>query len=132
VDVTSHRSPFRQSEVDIAIRSLVINHIEEATQGKNTALAYVYCHYKDEKTTSEIELLSSIIRQVAEQTSPLPLEIVAFRDAHLRRKPTNDEWISLLISIRHLFDTIFVCIDALVRALALPPTSYRSRNNAAI
>ena len=132
MDASSYHGPFRNSKADILTRSLVINYIEEETQGKNTAIAYVYCHYKDDKTMSDVELLSSIIRQVAEQANPLPPGLAAFRDAHLRRKPTSAEWILLLKSIRPVFDTLFVCIDALVHTLARPSISQISRSNSAI
>lgn len=68
------------------------------------------------KTQSEVELLSSITRQLAEQISPLPPEVKAFRDKDTqeRRNPTDGERISLLRSICLLFETTYVFIDALV------------------
>lgn len=99
-------------------RSIVVNHVGEATQGRKVAIAYIYCDYKDAKTQSELELLSSIIRQLAEQTSPLPPEVKAFRDKDTqeRRNPTDDERVSLLRSLCLLFRTTYVFIDALVKS----------------
>lgn len=68
------------------------------------------------KTQSELQLFSSITRQLAEQTSPLHPEVKAFceKDTHSRRKPTDDERISLLKSICLFFHTTYVFVDALV------------------
>ncbi|KAL8790643.1 MAG: hypothetical protein Q9213_000491 [Squamulea squamosa] len=95
--------------------SIVVNHIEEETRGTDSALAYVYCDYKDTKTQSAIGLLSSVTRQLAEQSIPLRPEAKTFRDNDLerRRNPTEDERISLLRSMCSLFQTVYVCVDAL-------------------
>ena len=100
----------------MSTRSLVITYVAEATRGKKAAMAYVYCDYKDTRTQSAIGLFSSITRQLAEQISPLPPEVKAFRDKDIqeRRNPTDGERISLLRSICLFFQTTYVFIDALV------------------
>ncbi|KAL8860761.1 MAG: hypothetical protein Q9178_002791 [Gyalolechia marmorata] len=96
-------------------RSIVVNHIGEETCGTSSALAYVYCDYKDMKSQSAVGLLSSVIRQLAEQLNPLPAEVKVFRDNDLekRRNPTEDERISLLKSICSHFHAVYICVDAL-------------------
>ncbi|KAL8648633.1 MAG: hypothetical protein Q9210_004877 [Variospora velana] len=95
--------------------SIVVNHVTQVTQGKRVAIAYIYCDYKDVKTQSEVELLCSVIRQLAEQTSPLPPKLKAFhnQNTRARRHPTDNERISLLRSICLLFQTTYLFIDAL-------------------
>ncbi len=112
----THHYSLHNPQAYIANRSIVVNHVGEATQGRKAAIAYIYCDYKDAKTQSEVEILSSITRQLAEQTSPMPPEVKAFRDkdTQKRRNPTDDEWISLLRSLCLLFQTTYVFIDALV------------------
>lgn len=102
-------------------RSIVVNHIGEGIRGTKSALAYVYCDYKDTNTQSAVGLLSSVIRQLAEQFTPLPSEVKAFRDNDLekRRNPTDDERISLLKSMCSYFQTVYICVDALVRSFCL-------------
>lgn len=97
-------------------RSIVVNHIGEEIHGTESALAYVYCDYKDTNTQSATGLLSSVIRQLAEQLGSLPPEVKAFRDNDLerRRNPTDDERVSLLKSLCSYFQTVYICIDALV------------------
>ncbi|KAL9014436.1 MAG: hypothetical protein Q9173_000918 [Seirophora scorigena] len=82
---------------------------------KRVAIAYIYCDYKDVRTQSEVELLYSVIRQLAEQTSPLPPKLKAFhnQNTRARRHPTDNERISLLRSICLLFQTTYLFIDAL-------------------
>ncbi|KAL8919594.1 MAG: hypothetical protein Q9172_004922 [Xanthocarpia lactea] len=79
---------------------------------KNTTL---WCPGIHTKTQSAVGLLSSVIRQLAEQLSPLPAEIKVFRDNDLekRRNPTEDERISLLKSICSHFHVVYICVDAL-------------------
>jgi hypothetical protein len=99
---------------------MAINYVEENTQRSKVAVAYVYCDYKDPKTQSETELLSSIIRQLAEQSKPIPPEVNAFRDkfTEKRRHPTDDERISLVRTISELFEKTYVFVDALVNTLS--------------
>ena len=114
--VISYHHSLHNPQAYTSDRSLAVNHVGEATQGRKAAIAYIYCDYKDAKTQSELELLSSITRQLAEQTSPLPPEVKSFCDknTHSRRNPTDDERISILRSICLRFQTTYVFIDALV------------------
>lgn len=102
-------------------RSLAVNYVQEATQGTQTAIAYVYCDYKNSKSHSELELLSSITRQLTEQTISVPAAVKEFCDknAERRRNPTGDEWISLAESICLVFQTTYIFIDAVVILLSL-------------
>lgn len=112
---------FKCSRVYIltSARSLAVNYVQEALQGTNIAIAYVYCDYENPKTHSELKLLSSIARQLTEQTSSIPLVVKEFceKGAERRRNPTGDELISLVESICLLFQTTYVFIDALVTFL---------------
>lgn len=97
-------------------RSLAISYIEANTQGLKVAIAYLYCDYKDPKTQSELELLSSITRQLAEQSNPMPPEIKAFCEKYTEKRsyPSDDERISLVRAMSVLFERIYVFLDALV------------------
>lgn len=88
---------------------MAIKYIEENTRRSRVAIAYVYCDYKDPRTQSEIELLSSITRQLVEQIRPISPEVSVFRDkyAEKRRRPTGDERIALLKSVSERFEKTF-------------------------
>ena len=100
----------------ISTRSFAVNYVQEAIQGTKTAIAYVYCDYENPKTHSELELLSSIARQLTEQTNSILPAVKEFcgKNVERRRNPTGDEWISLIKSICLLFQTTYVFVDALV------------------
>ncbi|TAQ84511.1 hypothetical protein B7494_g7175 [Chlorociboria aeruginascens] len=95
--------------------SFAVDYTQEAIQGSKAAIACIYCDYKNPKTHSELELLSSITRQLTKQTSSIPQEVREFcaKDAERRRNPTGDEWISLVKSICSLFQNTYVFVDAL-------------------
>ncbi|EPE36656.1 Ankyrin repeat-containing protein [Glarea lozoyensis ATCC 20868] len=97
------------------LTSLAVNHTQKVTRGTEAAIVYIYCDYKDPKTQSELELMSSITRQLTEQTSPIPLEVQKFCEENVRnrRNPTGNEWTSLIKSISLLFRTTYLFIDAL-------------------
>ena len=93
-----------------------MGYIEDNSERLDTAIAYVYCNYKDFRTHSENELFSSIARQLAEQTPQIPPVVTAYRDkwADKRSYPTSDDRVSLTIALAMLFKNTFVLVDALV------------------
>jgi len=116
VIAATHHYSLHNSQAYIANRSIVVNHVEKAIQERKAAIAYIYCDYKDAKTQFEVEILSSITRQLIEQISLMSSEMKTFHDKNIqkRRNSTDDEWISLLRSLCLLFQTIYVFIDALI------------------
>jgi hypothetical protein len=63
-----------------------------------------------------VELLSSIIRQLAEQCTPIPPEVKAFREKYMdtRIHPTAEDRIPLIESISSFFERTYIFVDALV------------------
>ncbi|KAI9040298.1 uncharacterized protein KD926_008388 [Aspergillus affinis] len=97
------------------LTSMTVNYVSEATEGLNVAIAYIYCDYKDERTHSEFELLSSIARQLANHYVRIPEAVIKFRDknADKKRNPTSKEWISLIEELSRPFQKTYIFIDAL-------------------
>ncbi|KAL7954774.1 ankyrin repeat-containing domain protein [Trichoderma compactum] len=95
--------------------SAAVSYVEEETDGQNCAIVCIYCDYKDPRTRSEVELISSIIRQLAEQCKPLPPAVKAFRDKYLEKRtdPSSEERLSLIKTLSQLFDKTYVFVDAL-------------------
>jgi hypothetical protein len=60
--------------------------------------------------------MSSLTRQLAEQTDSLPLEVKKFHDenAERNRDPTEEERLSLVRAISCSFNKTYIFIDALV------------------
>ena len=95
---------------------MAINFIEERFQDPEVAIAYFYCDYKDSRTFSEIQFISSIIKQIVEKIAEIPSVVRGFHDKYARRSksPSCDEWLALLQSIIKSYDKTFLFIDALV------------------
>ncbi|KAI0105554.1 hypothetical protein GGR51DRAFT_192971 [Nemania sp. FL0031] len=97
--------------------SRAVTYIEENTDRSRVAVSYVYCDYKEPRT--EIDMLSIIMRQLAEQCHPLPKEVVLFREKYLEKRtyPSNDDRISVIKAMARIFDKTFIFIDALDECL---------------
>lgn len=103
-------------KADSCPRSLAISYVEEHTERKDVAIAYVYCDYTDAKLQSGVELVSSIIRQLVEQTHPIPQEVKTYRDrwAEKRTYPTREDRVSLIKDVISRFSKTYIFVDALV------------------
>jgi hypothetical protein len=101
----------------INYRSIIIDDVYEKTRGTDTALAFMYCNYKDSNTHSELALLSSIARQLTAQIEHIPPVVKEFRDQNAvkKRDPTGDEWVALIKSLGHFFCKMIIIVDALVQ-----------------
>lgn len=95
---------------------MAVNYVSEATEGQDVAVIYVYCDYKDERTHSEFDLLSSIARQLANHYVGIPPALREFRDKNAGKKgnPTSKEWITLIKELSRSFPKTYIFIDALV------------------
>ncbi|RMZ72366.1 ankyrin repeat [Pyrenophora seminiperda CCB06] len=95
--------------------SVAISHVEEHTDRRDVAIAYVYCSYTDSQLQSEIELISSLTRQLIEQTHPIPLEVKTYRDRWIEKRsyPTQEDRVSLIKDIALRFSKTYIFVDAL-------------------
>ena len=95
--------------------SVAISYVEEHTERRDVAIAYVYCDYTDSKLQSGIELISSITRQLVEQIHPIPQEVKAYRDrwAEKRSHPAQIDQVSLIKDIALRFSKTYIFVDAL-------------------
>lgn len=102
-------------------RSTAVSYVEEKTEGLQVAIAYVYCDYQDPSTSSEVEIFSSITRQLAEQCEVIPVEVKAFRDRYTGKRslPSPEERVSLVRALAQHFERTYVFIDALVTTSCL-------------
>lgn len=112
----------------LTLSSFLVDFLHETTKRSDTAIAYIYCNYKEKSTHSTYQLLSSIARQITEQVGELPPVVKQFRDqnATKKRNPTGEEWIALIQSLRGLFSRTIIVVDALV--CLIPPDPCSSNN----
>ncbi len=90
-----------------------MNYLQKRYLGEDVAIAFVYCDYKEGRTSSE--LVASLARQLAARKAPLPQRLVDLYerlgrgDNHLDRQQLE----SLFLSLCSDFNRTFVLIDAL-------------------
>jgi hypothetical protein len=96
--------------------STVVSYLDGGPERSQVAIAVVYCDYGDPRTRSEVDILSSLTRQLAEKCRPLPRELKAFRERYVRKmtRPTTEEHVALVRSLTRLFKKTYIFIDALV------------------
>ncbi|KAF8246353.1 hypothetical protein K440DRAFT_553495, partial [Wilcoxina mikolae CBS 423.85] len=123
--------------------SIVIDHLAAVFPESNVGIAYVHCDYKAEAQTPA-GLLSSLIRQLAEQLPVLPQEVKLFREAYIdgtrrARMPAlksssgcnTEELSQLLLSVISKFTTVFILVDAFDELPELDHNGRRSRDELA-
>ncbi|KAL6232559.1 hypothetical protein BDW75DRAFT_232694 [Aspergillus navahoensis] len=97
------------------LTSIAVNYVSANTEGNDVAIVYLYFDYKNRKTHSKLELLSSIARQLSAQCGQIPQLAREFRDRHAdkRKEPEGKDWIVLIRELLRLFRKGYIFIDAL-------------------
>lgn len=92
--------------------SIVISHLQPVA---NCAVAYIYFDFHEQDQQKPVQILASLVKQLAYQISSLPKEL---EDLHKRlnpqdKKPTAEELYSTLLSTFKPFSQVFLVFDAL-------------------
>lgn len=98
------------------LTSIAVNYIAESTRGQDTALTYVYCDYKDSLTHPVTALLSSLLRQLIEQTPRAEsiAELSIILDGNTKhRDPTEAELFTWICTVSKDFNDVYIFVDAL-------------------
>ena len=79
------------------------------------SISYIYCDYKDRKTQTVVNLLSSLVKQIVLQQADLPREVKDLFAAHNDgQSPMSlDVYSKLLASLSSYFRRSFIVVDAL-------------------
>ena len=96
-------------------RAIAVDHLQKLFEGKDIAVACIFCNYQERSTQSLGELVASILKQII-QDQPLASEIIKtfckeFRDKQRRPRLTN--LIDVLRSEIQTYSKVFCIIDAL-------------------
>ena len=98
------------------LTSIAVNYVAESTRQQDTAVIYVYCDYKDSLTHSVTALLSSLLRQLIEQTprteSIGELSMILNENAK-HRDPTEAELFTWVCTVCKDFNDVYIFVDAL-------------------
>ncbi|KAH0559681.1 hypothetical protein GP486_003801 [Trichoglossum hirsutum] len=98
------------------LTSIVINDLYNRFRGDTTVgIAYVYCNYQQKDEQRVDNLLSSLLKQLAESQSSLPGSVKDLYNQHKQKRirPSLDEILRVLRSVAMIFSRAFIIVDAL-------------------
>jgi len=96
------------------ISSLVIDALREQTCGENVAVLSLYCDYQTQKDQSAVNLIGSLISQVALGARQIPSEIQrAFEQKQRGRQALRlSDMLKLFVKIVSSTERVYICFDA--------------------
>ena len=96
-------------------RSLVVEELCKITQEDQGTVVFVYCDYKERPRQTLVNLLSSVVRQLAASQSIGLEEIRALRKLHNDKetRPSRSEFVDLLTLYHNLPSRVFIVVDGL-------------------
>jgi ankyrin repeat protein len=95
--------------------SVVIDHLRKTLTSPKSALAYVYCDWDKRAELSAHVLLSSLCKQLAEQSEELPPHLVKhYRQMEPAGERLNiDELMLIIIALCISFEKVIICVEGL-------------------
>ena len=93
--------------------SAVIKNLQEPSKGKDIAVVYIYCDYKDRKRQTTSKLLSDLIKQLIVQRDSMPAQA---RDLYHRSKDSGaslEDYKTVLYPLVKSFKRSYIILDAL-------------------
>ena len=97
------------------ISSLVIDSLRKQTRGENMAALSLYCDYQTQKDQSVVNIIGSLLSQVALGTSQIPSEVQrAFKLGQRGRHalPLSD-MLELLVKTVSSIERVYTCFDGM-------------------
>ncbi|KAI1057209.1 hypothetical protein LB507_001457 [Fusarium sp. FIESC RH6] len=98
------------------ISSIVVNYLlSEFQQSPNIGIAYIYCNYQRHTEQGAVDILSNLLKQLAQTRSPLPRSVQDLYRVHerFRTHPTFPQISEALIAVSADYSKVFIVIDAL-------------------
>ena len=94
--------------------SIIVEHLDEYCERHTTAVAFIYCNYKERVHQTRRNLISSLVQQLIQRGSPIPETLRSFYDQNKKgRPPLEAELPNLLYQVVSNFSTVFFVVDAL-------------------
>ena len=99
----------------ISCRSIVIEHLRQVFTEKDVSISYIYCDYKDRKTQTTVNLISSLVKQMVLQQSDMPKDVIDLYTKHGNGQSSLslEDLSRLLSSLSNHFRRSFILVDAL-------------------
>lgn len=104
-----------RSNFELLARATAIDHIQTEFDRTNNGIAFIYCNYKEQTDQTSINLISSLLRQLATQKAFILDDLASLHHQHSSKKtrPTVVELLKELRSAVSSFTNVFIVIDAL-------------------
>lgn len=95
--------------------STVVDHLQKEFENQDMGILYLYCNYRRKLEQTVLNLLGSLIQQMAQQRAGISPELEALYEKHVDRKskPDLDEMVAILRSEAARFSKVFIVVDAL-------------------
>lgn len=81
----------------------------------SVGIAYLFCDYQRHHEQTAEDLVANILKQLAQKQKPISEQLHALyaRYSNLQKRPTVDELVKVIHSIRSVYSRVLVIIDAL-------------------
>ena len=96
--------------------SVVVDYLQQNFAAPDYGIAFIYCNYKEQNEQSLIDLISSLVRQLAIRLSMIPEEIDSLYRRYEEKentRPNLSEYLELLNVVVDQYFVVFIIIDAL-------------------
>jgi Cdc6-like AAA superfamily ATPase len=96
--------------------SIVVDHLyAEFQNDASVGIAYIYCNYQSQQEQKLEDLLSTLLKQLAQEQPTVPADVKNLYHQHRTKgsRPTLNEIVKVLHSTLQLFSRVFIIIDAL-------------------
>ena len=92
-----------------------MDHLQTTILNDKTAVAFIYCDYKERAQQTLSNLLSSLTRQLIDQSNSIPDTLKSSYSRHIKNdtRPSHIELLELLADVALGFSSLFLVIDAL-------------------
>ncbi|KAL6788157.1 ankyrin repeat-containing domain protein [Trichoderma sp. SZMC 28012] len=96
--------------------AILVNHLVEKYRDDNTVgVAYLYYNFKRHQDQKAEQMIATLVKQLAENSSPISETVHQLRDRHssMNSRPYLGELSNTLTSLIQSFSRVFILIDAL-------------------
>ena len=95
--------------------SLVIESLRERTSGENIVVLFLYCYYQAQKDQSAVNMIGSLLSQIAFGATQIPPEIQ--RTFELKQRGRQGlrlpDMVKLLVKTVSSIERVYICFDAM-------------------
>ena len=97
------------------ISSLVVDSLRKQTRGENMVVLFLYCDYQTQKDQSAVNIIGSLLSQVALGASQIPSEVQrAFELGQRGRHALQlSDMVELLVKTVSSIERVYICFDAM-------------------